>query len=74
MSDENESRTKIKTVQRVKCHDCKCIGELRVSGREVLLFPKEVLLTRRIFTFKEDLRAPIVYKESLPKKFKISEQ
>ena len=74
MSDENESRTKIKNVQRVKCLDCKCIGELRISGREVLLLPKEVPETRSILTTKEDLRAPIAYKESPSKKFALSDQ
>ena len=74
MSDKNESRTKIKNVLRVKCLDCKCIGELRISGREILLFPKEVPETRSILTTKGDLRAPIAYKESPLKKFKISDQ
>ena len=74
MSDENESRRKIKNFHRVKCLDCKCIGELRISGREVLLFPKEVPETRSILTTKEDLRAPIAYKESPSKKFALLDQ
>ena len=74
MSEESEFRRKNKNVERVKCLDCKCIGELRISGREVLLFPKEVPETRSILTTKEDLRAPIAYKESLSKKFKLSDQ
>ena len=74
MDDEHKERERIKIFQKVKCLDCQCVGNLRITDKEVILFPFEVLSTRSILTQQEDLKKQITYKETPSKKFKITEQ
>ena len=74
---ETREQPKLKTIQKqriVECLDCHCIGELRTSGDKVFLKPFEVLSTRSIETRRADLKRPIFYKRTGPKKWKLAEQ